>query len=294
MVTLNPFLVHHKEQLCCSGPGEHKLNDFSFLLKMIVAVLWNNAPRSPKPNGVMKNGGICVGCQLAWCFWRNISLWCKEDEFYCLCGSAGDFKLDQGIIQSCSLLWNIKNLPELLLFFHVITDTSLLTTVEGAHLECVIKKHPALDSAMHLLPENVLVSGDENIPGLMSSPTGNLHQPVWGQKPKKKWNSAKIGINRIKDHRRMVEKRKLRADGQTACCAPSQILFTALSLSLFDIFWFSITTSSFWSPKHVVFFFFFFWHSENGKPYLLPSVVSVFKFQDEGLFILHATTNARV
>ncbi|XP_056895840.1 nephrocystin-4 isoform X2 [Takifugu flavidus] len=49
----------------------------------------------------------------------------------------------------------------------------LLAAVEGAHLECVIKKHPAMDPAMHLLPENVLVTGDENIPGLLSSPTGD-------------------------------------------------------------------------------------------------------------------------
>ncbi|TWW56244.1 Nephrocystin-4 [Takifugu flavidus] len=30
-----------------------------------------------------------------------------------------------------------------------------------------------MDPAMHLLPENVLVTGDENIPGLLSSPTGD-------------------------------------------------------------------------------------------------------------------------
>lgn len=133
---------------------------------------------------------------------------------------------------SCEIL---KTSP-IIFFPHVIADNSLLTLVEGAHLECVIKKHPALDPAMHLLPENVLVSGDENIPGLMSSPTGKSHQPVSGQKPKKKCHSVKIGINRIKDYRRMVEKRKLQADGQTACCASSQILFTALSLNLFDMF----------------------------------------------------------
>lgn len=158
----------------------------------------------------------------------------------------------------CELL---KTSPHYFLF-HVIADKSLLTSVEGAHLECVIKKHPALDPAMHLLPENVLVSGDENIPGLMSSPTGKSHQPVPGQKPKKKWSSVKIGINRIKDHRRTVEKRKLRADGQTACSASSQILFTALSLNLFDMFWCSLTASSLWSPKHLMCFF-FLTHSEK-------------------------------
>ncbi|XP_044066903.1 nephrocystin-4 isoform X1 [Siniperca chuatsi] len=51
--------------------------------------------------------------------------------------------------------------------------SSLLKTIEGAHLDCVIKNHPALVSMMHLLPENVLVSGDENIPGLAASPTGD-------------------------------------------------------------------------------------------------------------------------
>nr|XP_019944235.1 PREDICTED: nephrocystin-4 isoform X2 [Paralichthys olivaceus] len=50
---------------------------------------------------------------------------------------------------------------------------SLLKTIDGTHLDCVVKKHPALVSMMHLLPENVLVSGDENIPGLAASPTGD-------------------------------------------------------------------------------------------------------------------------
>ena len=36
----------------------------------------------------------------------------------------------------------------------------------------MIKPHPALNSVMHLFPENLLVSGDENIPGLAASPTG--------------------------------------------------------------------------------------------------------------------------
>lgn len=58
---------------------------------------------------------------------------------------------------------------------HVFADSSLLQSIEGAHLDCVIKNHPALDSMMHLLPENVLVSGDENIPGLAASPTGKAH-----------------------------------------------------------------------------------------------------------------------
>ncbi|XP_054464915.1 nephrocystin-4 [Anoplopoma fimbria] len=51
--------------------------------------------------------------------------------------------------------------------------SSLLKTIDGAHLGCVIKNHPALVSVMHLLPENVLISGSENIPGLAASPTGD-------------------------------------------------------------------------------------------------------------------------
>ena len=53
-------------------------------------------------------------------------------------------------------------------------DSSILKTIDGAHLDCVIKNHPALVSVMHLLPENVLVSGNENIPGLAASPTGKV------------------------------------------------------------------------------------------------------------------------
>ncbi|XP_026189192.1 nephrocystin-4 isoform X1 [Mastacembelus armatus] len=60
----------------------------------------------------------------------------------------------------------------------LVKDTAdygiLLKTIDGTHLECVLKNHPALVSMMHPLPENVLVSGDENIPGLTASPTGDV------------------------------------------------------------------------------------------------------------------------
>jgi len=62
-------------------------------------------------------------------------------------------------------------------------DGSLLTAIDGAHLDCVMKNHAALAPAMHLLPENVLVSGNENVPGLAASPTGKLTGKVEGQKP---------------------------------------------------------------------------------------------------------------
>lgn len=44
---------------------------------------------------------------------------------------------------------------------------------------------------MHLLPENVLVTGEENIPGLMSSPTGKSHNTISVRlKNKNKLNSV--------------------------------------------------------------------------------------------------------
>lgn len=63
-------------------------------------------------------------------------------------------------------LWVICNVMS---FF---ADSSLLKTIDGAHFEYVLKNHQALVSVMHLLPENVLISGNENIPGLATSPTG--------------------------------------------------------------------------------------------------------------------------
>lgn len=35
-----------------------------------------------------------------------------------------------------------------------------------------------MDPVIHLLPENVLVTGEENIPGLLSSPTGKSHNII--------------------------------------------------------------------------------------------------------------------
>ncbi|XP_034731405.1 nephrocystin-4 isoform X2 [Etheostoma cragini] len=66
--------------------------------------------------------------------------------------------------------------PRSLLHPHLkdmVDYSSLLKIIDGAHLECVIKNHPVLVSVMHLLPENVLISGNENIPGLAASSTGD-------------------------------------------------------------------------------------------------------------------------
>nr|XP_057939815.1 nephrocystin-4 isoform X2 [Doryrhamphus excisus] len=57
--------------------------------------------------------------------------------------------------------------------------SNLLKTIIGSHVECALKDHPAFAPMMHLLPENVLVHKDENIPGLAASPTGDaLLKPV--------------------------------------------------------------------------------------------------------------------
>ena len=56
--------------------------------------------------------------------------------------------------------------------FLFFLDGSILSALEGSHLDCVLKGHPALGPAMHLLPQNTLVSGSEDIPGLEPSPTG--------------------------------------------------------------------------------------------------------------------------
>uniref|UniRef100_A0A3Q4HZB7 Nephrocystin 4 n=1 Tax=Neolamprologus brichardi TaxID=32507 RepID=A0A3Q4HZB7_NEOBR len=64
---------------------------------------------------------------------------------------------------------NLRIFPKPLFFFFYF----IFFIIEGAHLACVLKKHPALDSVLHLFPENVLVSGEENIPGLVASPTGD-------------------------------------------------------------------------------------------------------------------------
>ncbi|XP_054625915.1 nephrocystin-4-like isoform X3 [Dunckerocampus dactyliophorus] len=79
-------------------------------------------------------------------------------------------------------LYLLHGSPRILLH-PLLKDTvdysNLLKTINGAHLECVLKGHPAFAPVMHLLPENVLVSRDENIPGLAASPTGDaLLKPV--------------------------------------------------------------------------------------------------------------------
>uniref|UniRef100_A0A672GQF0 Uncharacterized protein n=1 Tax=Salarias fasciatus TaxID=181472 RepID=A0A672GQF0_SALFA len=58
-------------------------------------------------------------------------------------------------------------------FNSLFADGRFLQIIDGANLSCAVKNHPALLPVMNLLPENVLVSGCEDIPGLAASPTGD-------------------------------------------------------------------------------------------------------------------------
>ncbi|KAK1159555.1 nephrocystin-4 isoform X1 [Acipenser oxyrinchus oxyrinchus] len=47
-----------------------------------------------------------------------------------------------------------------------IEKNEFMTLIEGAHIQCSLRPHPALERVMHLLPMNMLVSGAETIPGV--------------------------------------------------------------------------------------------------------------------------------
>lgn len=42
-----------------------------------------------------------------------------------------------------------------------------MTIMENSHLQYTLKPHPPLETIFHLLPENLLVSGLQKIPGLL-------------------------------------------------------------------------------------------------------------------------------
>lgn len=67
------------------------------------------------------------------------------------------------------------NTPHTYVTLSLFADSTVFKTIDGAHLDCVVRRHPALASMMHLLPENIFVSRDDNIPGLTASPTGKVH-----------------------------------------------------------------------------------------------------------------------
>ncbi|XP_055079137.1 nephrocystin-4-like [Periophthalmus magnuspinnatus] len=50
--------------------------------------------------------------------------------------------------------------------------SSVLRPVDSAHLDCSVRSHSALAPALHLLPENVLLCGDEGVPGLVVPSSG--------------------------------------------------------------------------------------------------------------------------
>uniref|UniRef100_A0A3P9LYG7 Nephrocystin 4 n=1 Tax=Oryzias latipes TaxID=8090 RepID=A0A3P9LYG7_ORYLA len=51
--------------------------------------------------------------------------------------------------------------------------SSYLKPIDGAHLDMELKNYPSLLPVAHLLPDNSIVSGDEDIPGPEPSPTGD-------------------------------------------------------------------------------------------------------------------------
>lgn len=125
----------------------------------------------------MKNGGVCFGCRPG-ASGEILACDAKEMDAIVCVGLLMIVNWTR-VSFKAAVCWEIsekKTSRHNVLC--VFADNGLLAAVEGAHLECVIKKHPAMDPAMHLLPENVLVTGDESIPGLLSSPTGKSHQSV--------------------------------------------------------------------------------------------------------------------
>ncbi|XP_053776238.1 nephrocystin-4 isoform X2 [Desmodus rotundus] len=48
-----------------------------------------------------------------------------------------------------------------------IEQNKHMTVIENCSLQCTLRPHPALEPAFHLLPENLLVSGLQHIPGLL-------------------------------------------------------------------------------------------------------------------------------
>ncbi|KAM7100293.1 nephrocystin-4 isoform 2-T4 [Molossus nigricans] len=51
-----------------------------------------------------------------------------------------------------------------------LEQNKLLTVIESCSLQYTLRPHPALEPAFHLLPENLLVSGLQPVPGLLPAP----------------------------------------------------------------------------------------------------------------------------
>lgn len=145
--------------------------------KMMLTIKWNIAPGSSTlKQNIEKWKSLYVGCLLVRWLTASGEILDSDPQKRWLTVLWLDYCIYLVFIQSsnlpCSECTIFKKSTQI---FHVFVDSSVLKTIEGAHLDCVIKKHPGLDSMMHLLSENVLVSGDENIPGLAASPTGKPH-----------------------------------------------------------------------------------------------------------------------
>lgn len=60
-----------------------------------------------------------------------------------------------------------------------------MTIMENSHLQYTLKPHPPLETIFHLLPENLLVSGLQKIPGLL---------PAHGDTSKGPLSPSAVGI----------------------------------------------------------------------------------------------------
>uniref|UniRef100_A0A8C0QKX3 Nephrocystin 4 n=1 Tax=Chelonoidis abingdonii TaxID=106734 RepID=A0A8C0QKX3_CHEAB len=91
-------------------------------------------------------------------------------------GTHQDLSCGFGILH----LFNTKDLASQLQLYHgtprallhpllqdLIEQNKYMTVIENTHLQYTLRPHPPLETMYHLLPENMLVSGLQKIPGLL-------------------------------------------------------------------------------------------------------------------------------
>lgn len=63
----------------------------------------------------------------------------------------------------------VKLFPQFWLFWDLFfsSENKYMTVMEKSHLQYALKSHQALEAIFHLLPENLLISGLQTVPGLL-------------------------------------------------------------------------------------------------------------------------------
>lgn len=164
-----------------SGSLVFELNGCHFSFspgKMMPAAEWNIAASSQTAKWkIEKLGVLCMPCRQVTSL-RLVGILepdTEEMESFYLDGlmimARLKYHIELHLYSAKTLLvssWSHK-------FCCLFADGGLLKVIDGAHLDCVVKTHPSLKPAMHLLPENVLVSREDHIPGLIPSPTGEIY-----------------------------------------------------------------------------------------------------------------------